>query len=96
MMHFLNFLKEISQGHRRSLVMITVIGTLSVVVSLSFVWALKAIIDVASGDATGSLLHYSLFLIARFTPLSVPKSNRRISPAFPQENFSNSFGMINE
>ena len=36
--------------------MITVIGTLSVVVSLSFVWALKAIIDVASGDATGSLL----------------------------------------
>lgn len=63
MMHFLNFLKEISQGHRRSLVMITVIGTLSVVVSLSFVWALKAIIDVASGDATGSLLHYSLLLV---------------------------------
>lgn len=43
--------------------MITVIGTLSVVVSLSFVWALKAIIDVASGDATGSLLHYSLLLV---------------------------------
>lgn len=63
MLQFLRFLADISKCHRQSLVTITVIGILSVAVSLSFVWALKLVIDVASGDAAGSLLHYSLILI---------------------------------
>ncbi len=63
MLRFLKFLTDISRGHRKALMVITLIGVLSVAVSLSFVWALKLVIDVASGDATGSLLHYSLILV---------------------------------
>lgn len=63
MLHFLRFLADISKGHRKALVMITLIGVLSVAVSLSFVWALKIVIDVASGDAGGSLVRYSLILV---------------------------------
>lgn len=63
MLHFLKFLLDISKGHRKALIIITLIGILSVTISLSFVWALKIVIDVASGDAQGSLLHFSAILV---------------------------------
>ena len=63
MLQFLKFLIDISKGHRKSLLIITLIGILSVAISLSFVWALKIVIDVASGDAEGSLFHFSLILV---------------------------------
>lgn len=63
MLQFLRFLTDISKGHRKALTMIILIGIFSVAVSLTFVWALKIVIDVASGDAQGSLFHYSLILV---------------------------------
>ncbi len=63
MLQFLKFLIDISKSHRKALMIITLIGILSVAVSLSFVWALKIVIDVASGDAEGSLFHFSLILV---------------------------------
>ena len=64
MVQFLKFLKDISKGHLKPLLVITLIGILSVGISLSFVWALKKVIDVASGYTTGSLIHYSAILVA--------------------------------
>jgi ABC-type multidrug transport system fused ATPase/permease subunit len=63
MLQFLKFLIDISKGHRKAITMITLIGVLRVAISLSFVWALKIVIDVASGDAQGSLFHFSLILV---------------------------------
>lgn len=62
MLSFLRFLKDISKGHRPALTVILVIGILRVAVSLSFVWVLKMVIDVASGDTQGSLLNFSIIL----------------------------------
>lgn len=62
-MNFLKFLIDISKGHRKALMVITLIGILSVAISLSFVWALKIVIDVAAGDTQGSLFHYSIVLV---------------------------------
>lgn len=63
MLNFLKFLIDISKGHRKALMVITLIGILSVAISLSFVWALKIVIDVAAGDTQGSLFHYSIVLV---------------------------------
>lgn len=63
MRQFLKFLLNISRGYRKVLAIIVLIGILSVAVSLSFVWALKTVIDVAAGDAQGSLLHLSILLV---------------------------------
>lgn len=60
----LKFLGNISEGHRRPLLAITFIAILNVAVSLSFVWALKTVIDVASGETEGSLFCFSLLLVA--------------------------------
>ncbi len=59
----LKFLSSISIGHRKALSGILVIGILNVAVSLTFVWALKAVIDVAAGDKQGSLLLLSTILV---------------------------------
>ena len=63
MLTFLRFLLSISKGHRKTLSAIVLIGILNVGVSLAFVWALKIIIDVATGDMQGSLLHFSIALV---------------------------------
>ncbi|MDO5664997.1 MAG: ABC transporter ATP-binding protein [Bacteroidia bacterium] len=63
MRRFLKFLLHISKGHRKALSAILLIGILSVAVSLAFVWALKTVVDVATGDTGGSLLHFSVILV---------------------------------
>lgn len=64
MAQFLRFLKNITHGHRSALAVIFAVGILRVLVSLSFVWALKTVIDVATGDNGGSLVTFSLVLIS--------------------------------
>ena len=60
----IKFLKYISSGHWKSLSAILLIGILQVAVSLCFVWILKTVIDVATGDVSGSLFTYSAILVS--------------------------------
>lgn len=63
MLTLLRFVREVSRGHRKALWAIVRVGILNVAVSLSFVWALKRMIDIATGDAQGSLLYISIILV---------------------------------
>ncbi len=60
----LKFLEHITRGYRRHLAAIVVVDVADVLFSLLFVWFSKVIIDIATGAESGSLLHYSLALIA--------------------------------
>jgi len=60
----LQFLRFASRGFRSRIVTITLIGLAEVASSLAFVWFSKTIIDIATGNIAGSLLLYSIMLVA--------------------------------
>lgn len=60
----LQFLRFASRGFRSRIVTITLIGLAEVASSLAFVWFSKTIIDIATGNTAGSLLLYSVMLVA--------------------------------
>lgn len=59
----LRFLISLTNGHKKALIWLILIGSIHVPVSLSVVWALKWCIDVATGDAQGSLWTCALLLV---------------------------------
>lgn len=60
----LKFLRSTSKGFQSKIILILLIGLAEVVFSLAFVWFSKSIIDIATGDKEGSLLHHSIYLVA--------------------------------
>lgn len=59
-----HFLRKITRGHRLYITGIVAINVMEVFFTLLFVWLSKTIIDVATGGIQGSLLHYSLAIVA--------------------------------
>ena len=59
----LEFIRFITKSFKSKIGLITLIGLAEVVFSLAFVWFSKIIIDTATGEREGNLLHYSVLLI---------------------------------
>ena len=62
MKQMLKFLRFAVRGYRSRISLIMLIEMLGVAASLAFVWFSKKTIDIATGDASGVLLHYAIAL----------------------------------
>ncbi len=60
----LKFVRFCTNGYRKRICAIILIGLAEVVSSLFFVWFSKIIIDIATGVKTGNLIFYASFLVA--------------------------------
>lgn len=49
-----------SSGYRLRILLTTLLGVMSVVISLAFIWSSKRVIDIATGDASGDFMKASL------------------------------------
>lgn len=49
-----------SKGYRLRILITSLLGIASVIVSLCFIWSSKWVVDIATGDATGDFLHAAL------------------------------------
>lgn len=60
---YASWLWRSSKGVRRKLVLNIALGCTSICLNLSFIWVSKRLVDIATRDAEGSILHYSILLV---------------------------------